>query len=69
MVSADAAEAMDAAASAGSETAEAATDAAGGWVSSCLPQAANSKGRHINNSLCMAYIGFFGNIGKRDKAV
>ena len=62
MVSADAAEAMDAAAGAGSETAEAATDAAGGGVSSCLPQAANSKGRHINNSLCMAYIGFAENI-------
>jgi len=38
---------MDAAAGAGSETAEAATDAAGGGVSSCLPQAANNKGRHI----------------------
>jgi len=53
---------MDAAAGAGSETAEAATDAAtdaaGGGVSSCLPQAANSKGRHINNSLCIASIGF-----------
>ena len=57
MVSADAAEAMDAAAGSGSETAEAATEAAGGGISSCLPQAANNKGRHINNSLCMASIG------------
>jgi len=49
---------MDAAAGAGSETAEAATDAAGGGVSFCLPQAAKNKGRHINNSLCMASIWF-----------